>query len=84
MRARKRASFVTEKLALDKLSRQSRYVDCDERPRPPRTLIVQRPSDEFLARPAFPGDEHRESMLGESPNLVRQSAHHHGRPRDSR
>jgi len=43
------------------LGRNRRGVQRDERFGLPRTVLVQRPGDQLLARAGFAGDEHRDA-----------------------
>ena len=58
-RAGERALFVTEQLALHQRFGQRRAIDGDERPVAPRAQVMNGARHQFLARAAFPVDQHR-------------------------
>ena len=53
-RAGEGAFFVAEKLALEKLLRNGRAVDCEKALRTSLTVMMNRAGDEFFARAASP------------------------------
>lgn len=52
-----RSSFAPEKLAFEKARGHRRAVGLVEIPTPARAELVNRPRNDFLARPGFTGDQ---------------------------
>src|SRR6266567_1475362 len=57
-RARERAAHVPKEFAFENVLGDGATVDLDERPIFARAVVMDGPSDELFARPAFASDEH--------------------------
>ena len=75
MGARERPSLVAKELRFDELAGQGGDVDRDERPRSARSFEMDGAGNE-LAGPALAGHEHGERMARQTPDLIREPAHH--------
>ena len=64
-RAGERAPHVAEQLGLEQRLGDRRAVHLDQRPRPLRAPIVDRPRHQLLAGPGLPGHQHRAPGLGD-------------------
>lgn len=74
--------LVPEHLALDQRLGHRRAVDRDERALAARPVEVQRPGDEFLARPALARHQHADVAVDDPPHELAQLAHPRTRPDD--
>ena len=57
------AFFVAKQFAFDQIGGQSSTIDLDHRPIFPTAQLVQSPRDQFLARPAFSGNQDGRSRI---------------------
>jgi hypothetical protein len=64
------AAFVTEEFALGKFAGEAAAVDCNEGTACYRPEVVQRTCDQFLARPTFPRNQHRQPRPSHASRLM--------------
>jgi hypothetical protein len=76
------AAHVPEQLALDELRRQRRAVHGDEGAPRPQAVVVDRPGDELLARPALPADEDGGRVAARGPDLPEHGVHERASAQD--
>jgi hypothetical protein len=75
-RAAEGASFVTEQFALNKVLRQCRAVQRDERLAAARSQIVDRTGNQFLAGSARAPDQQVSACCGGELDPLKEDAHH--------
>ncbi len=75
IRAGERALLVAEQLGLEKIRRNRRRIQRNERLRRTRAVIVKRARDELLTRARLTRDQHRDAGASESPDRAEHLLH---------
>src|SRR5260370_35001973 len=73
--AGKGSFFVSEELAFQQVFRDCSAIDCDERLDASIAVMMDRSSDELLARAAFTGDHHRRIAMRNSADHLKDLLH---------